>query len=168
MGQKKAFGEDDTFKSHGGMKAMNDALERGMVLVMSIWDDGAANMLWLDGVYPKGATGAGSERGPCAASSGNPDDVEKEFSDSYVSFMNIKFGEIGSTGGQPTPVPTPTPTPTAGCCSWDGEYCGDTTDYCKASADQCADCDGKWCAECKPPYTKKTTTLNPSDCPGGS
>lgn len=174
--QKKVFGEDDTFKSHGGMKAMNDAMERGMVLVMSIWDDNAANMLWLDSVYPEGATGPGAERGPCATDSGKPDDVEKEFADSYVSFMNIKFGEIGSTGGQPSPAPTPSPSPvpppSGGCCSWDGKYCGDTTDYCKASASQCSDCDGKWCLDCLPPYTTPAPPPSPapapSDCPGGS
>merc|ERR1712137_681340 len=51
-----------------------------------------ANMLWLDSVYPEGATGAGAERGPCATDSGKPDEVEEKFADSYVSFMNIKFG----------------------------------------------------------------------------
>jgi len=75
----------------------------------------------------------------------------------------------------PTPAPAPVPSPSSGCCSWDGKYCGDTTDYCKASADQCADCDGKWCADCLPPYTttaipapSPTPTPAPSDCPGGS
>merc|ERR1712176_1291780 len=152
---------------------------------MSIWDDGAANMLWLDSVYPVGATGPGAERGPCATDSGVPADVEEKFADSYVSFMNIKFGEIGSTGGEPTPspapVPTPTPvppapTPSGGCCSWDAKYGGDTTEYCKASADQCAQCDGKWCTNCLPPYITTTVapvptptpTPTPSDCPGGS
>merc|ERR1712048_1280568 len=85
-----------------------------------------------------------------------------------ATFSNIRFGEIGSTVLPPTPAPTPVPTPvpapvpapvppspvpTDGCCSWDGEYCGDTSDYCKGSADQCANCNGKWCTDCKPPYT---------------
>merc|ERR1712048_418821 len=181
--QKKVFGEDDAFKSHGGMQAMNDAMERGMVLVMSIWDDGAANMLWLDSVYPPDSTGPGAERGPCATDSGKPEDVEDKFADSYVSFMNIKFGEIGSTAGPPgppaptpptpapSPVPTPSPSPSGGCCSWDGKYCGDTTDYCKASASQCADCDGTWCTDCLPPYTTAappSPAPTPTDCPGGS
>lgn len=34
------------------MTNMGGALGRGMVLVMSIWDDSAANMLWLDSDYP--------------------------------------------------------------------------------------------------------------------
>jgi len=37
--QKKVFGEPPTFTSRGGMKAMGEALKRGMVLVMSLWDD---------------------------------------------------------------------------------------------------------------------------------
>lgn len=31
---------------------MGEALGRGMVLTMSIWDDGATNMLWLDSDFP--------------------------------------------------------------------------------------------------------------------
>lgn len=137
---------------------MSDAMDRGMVLVMSVWDDNAANMLWLDSVYPPSATGPGAERGPCATDSGDPSDVETKFADAYVSFMNIKFGDIGSTGGAPgpappSPSPTPAPTPSTECCSWDGKYCGDTSDYCKANAGQCADCGGSWCTDCLPPWT---------------
>ena len=32
----------------GGLKAMGESLARGHVLVMSLWDDHLANMLWLD------------------------------------------------------------------------------------------------------------------------
>ena len=31
---------------------MGEAMDRGMVLVLSLWDDHDANMLWLDGEYP--------------------------------------------------------------------------------------------------------------------
>ena len=31
---------------------MGDALGRGVVLVMSLWDDHDARMQWLDGVMP--------------------------------------------------------------------------------------------------------------------
>ena len=34
------------FQAHG------EAMGRGMVLVMSLWDDHDANMLWLDSNYP--------------------------------------------------------------------------------------------------------------------
>ena len=43
-----AFKEADSFESRGGMKAMGDAMGRGMVLVLSLWDDHSARMLWLD------------------------------------------------------------------------------------------------------------------------
>jgi cellulose 1,4-beta-cellobiosidase len=178
--QKQAFGESNDFKSHGGMKAMSDSLERGMVLVMSIWDDAAANMLWLDSVYPANATGAGAERGPCSPDSGAPADVEKSAPDAFVQFSNIKFGEIGSTGGSPAPgpSPSPSPSPSAGCCTWDGKYCGDTTEYCAGNEQQCKECKGDWCTDCLPPFTTTTgpspaptppaPTPAPSDCPGGS
>merc|ERR1712203_100195 len=32
----------------GGMKDVDRALSKGLVLVMSLWDDHFANMLWLD------------------------------------------------------------------------------------------------------------------------
>lgn len=53
--QKTLFGETNTFASKGGMKAMGQALDRGMVLVLSLWDDNSANMLWLDSDFPLSA-----------------------------------------------------------------------------------------------------------------
>jgi cellulose 1,4-beta-cellobiosidase len=49
-----------------------------MVLVMSIWDDHEANMLWLDSDYPldKDRNLPGIQRGSCATTSGKPTDVE--------------------------------------------------------------------------------------------
>ena len=32
----------------GGLRAMGESMERGHVLVMSLWDDHSVNMLWLD------------------------------------------------------------------------------------------------------------------------
>ena len=37
--QKSVFGEAPNFLSKGGMKTMGEAMKRGMVLVMSLWDD---------------------------------------------------------------------------------------------------------------------------------
>jgi len=70
-----------------------------MVLVMSIWDDHEAHMLWLDSNYPtdKSASEPGVARGPCATSSGNPKDVEANTPDAKVMFSNIKYGNINST-----------------------------------------------------------------------
>lgn len=70
-----------------------------MVLVMSIWDDYAAEMLWLDSDYPttSSPSSPGVSRGPCATSSGQPSQIESQSSGASVSFSNIKFGPIGST-----------------------------------------------------------------------
>ncbi|KAJ6584924.1 glycoside hydrolase [Mycena capillaripes] len=97
--QKTAFGDTNTFSSKGGMATMSKAASAGMVLVMSIWDDHAANMLWLDAPYPptKAASSPGVSRGTCAPSSGTPKDVEANAPNSSVTYSNIKFGPIGST-----------------------------------------------------------------------
>jgi len=79
---------------------MGEALGRGVVLVMSLWDDHAVNMLWLDSDYPPDKTGPGVARGPCPTSSGKPEDVERDHPDANVKYFNIKWGEIGSTFNQ--------------------------------------------------------------------
>jgi len=94
---KEVFGDQNDYKAKGGMRKMSDALGRGVVLVMSLWDDHADRLLWLDS---KEGTGAGAERGPCPTSSGNPDDVERESPNAYVKYSNIKVGDIGSTNPQ--------------------------------------------------------------------
>ena len=73
---------------------MGEALKRGMVLVLSIWDDHDAYMLWLDSDYPLSAdpNKAGIKRGPCSRESGKPWQVEKQFPNAHTSFKNIKFG----------------------------------------------------------------------------
>lgn len=52
---------------------MGAAMDRGLVLVMSIWDDHDADMLWLDSTYPKHKTTPGGPRGSCPITSGDPD-----------------------------------------------------------------------------------------------
>jgi cellulose 1,4-beta-cellobiosidase len=47
-----AFGDNDSFTKHGGFRQLEQAIGKGMVLVLSLWDDHDANMLWLDSVYP--------------------------------------------------------------------------------------------------------------------
>mmetsp|Transcript_50341 Transcript_50341/g.114412 ORF Transcript_50341/g.114412 Transcript_50341/m.114412 type:complete len:97 (+) Transcript_50341:1320-1610(+) len=78
---------------------MGDALEKGMVLVMSLWDDHAAHMLWLDSDYPtdQPATKPGVARGTCATTSGDPDEVEKDHGDSSVAYCNLRVGDLDST-----------------------------------------------------------------------
>lgn len=45
--QKTAFGDNNYFKTKGGLAKMGEAL-KSMVLVLSIWDDHAVSMNWLD------------------------------------------------------------------------------------------------------------------------
>ncbi|PKS11794.1 hypothetical protein jhhlp_001087 [Lomentospora prolificans] len=95
--QKAVFGDVDIFNARGGFKQMSAALASPMVLVMSLWDDHYANMLWLDSTYPVDGTGYGVERGSCSTSSGAPSEIEASVPNSNVIFSNIKFGPIGST-----------------------------------------------------------------------
>ncbi|RMY64541.1 hypothetical protein D0864_12321 [Hortaea werneckii] len=90
--QKDAFGDPTSFESRGGLSAMGDAFSRGMVLVMSIWVDYAANMHWLDAPYPEDADKSepGVARGTCSTDSGVPDDVISQSGDATVTFSNIK------------------------------------------------------------------------------
>ncbi|KAG6846230.1 hypothetical protein H0H93_015169, partial [Arthromyces matolae] len=84
--QKTAFGDTDSFGSKGGITQMGTALAQGMVLVLSVWDDHAVNMLWLDSSYPTtaDATKPGVKRGTCATTSGVPSDVESNNANASV------------------------------------------------------------------------------------
>eukprot|EP00466_Bigelowiella_natans_P018951 jgi/Bigna1/58209/fgenesh1_pm.64_\ len=97
--QKDLFNDTNAFAEKGGLKAMGETLDRGMVLVMSLWDDHAVNMLWLDSSYPTDVDPStpGVTRGPCSTDSGKPEDVESKYPDSSVSYGSIKYGAIGST-----------------------------------------------------------------------
>lgn len=81
------------------MTSVGKGLAKGMVLVMSLWDDHYANMLWLDSSYPTDASTSkpGVARGDCATSSGVPADVESQSPNAQVKYSNIRFGPIGST-----------------------------------------------------------------------
>ncbi|KAG8917610.1 Exoglucanase 1 [Tulasnella sp. 418] len=104
--QKTAFSDNNVFAQKGGLTQMGKAFANGMVLVMSIWDDYTANMLWLDSAYPldKPASDPGVTRGTCATTSGVPADVESQQANASVTFSNVKFGDIGSTYTGSTPV----------------------------------------------------------------
>jgi cellulose 1,4-beta-cellobiosidase len=93
-----AVTQDGTnFLEKGGLDAVETAIDAGVVLVMSLWDDHYANMLWLDSTYPTDGAQPGSYRGPCGIETGTPDDVETNQADATVKFSDIKFGPIGST-----------------------------------------------------------------------
>merc|ERR1711976_925717 len=87
------------FLEKGGLDAVEKAIDAGVVLVMSLWDDHYANMLWLDSTYPTDGQQPDSYRGACSIDSGVPADVEKDQADATVKFSDIKFGPIGSTTG---------------------------------------------------------------------
>ncbi|KAK0621815.1 endoglucanase EG-1 precursor [Bombardia bombarda] len=102
--EKRAFGGAvNAFAAQGGMRAMGDALARGMVLVFSVWaDQGGSEMKWLDGTWPRGADPAkepGTGRGPCKVGEGTVEDVQAGGLGVWVRFSNVKSGEIGSTYG---------------------------------------------------------------------
>jgi cellulose 1,4-beta-cellobiosidase len=88
---------DTSFETKGGFSSMNAAFSQGMVLVLSLWDDYYANMLWLDSTYPIGGTSPGDARGTCATTSGVPATVEAASPNANVIYSNIKFGSINST-----------------------------------------------------------------------
>merc|ERR1711988_321392 len=105
------FQDKTNFLDKGGFDQTGDSFEKGMVLVLSMWDDHEANMLWLDSTYPSDTPDApGAKRGTCDTSSGDPKDVESAHPDSSVRFFNIRYGELDSTtNAGPSPAPTPTP-----------------------------------------------------------
>ncbi|KDQ16044.1 carbohydrate-binding module family 1 protein [Botryobasidium botryosum FD-172 SS1] len=117
--QKGVFGDTNAFANKGGLSGIGKSFANGVVLVMSIWDDYAANMLWLDSTFPtdKSPTAPGVARGSCPITSGKPTDVEANSPNATVIFSNIKFGDIGSTysaggGGGTTTTSRPTTTTT--------------------------------------------------------
>jgi len=97
--QKTAFGDTNEFATKGGLATIGAALKKGMVLVMSIWDDHSADMLWLDAPYPptKSASAPGVTRGTCSADSGVPATVEAASGSASVTYSNIKWGPLNST-----------------------------------------------------------------------
>ncbi|KAI0065698.1 cellulase [Artomyces pyxidatus] len=96
---KTEFGDQNYFATLGGMKQMGAAMNTGMVLALSLWDDYAASMLWLDSAYPTtaNASAPGVLRGSCATTSGVPAQVESQYGSASVTYSNIKYGDIGST-----------------------------------------------------------------------
>jgi cellulose 1,4-beta-cellobiosidase len=97
--QKAATNNTDEFETLGGLAKMGKDFEEGMVLVMSLWDDYAVNMLWLDSTYPTTSPAGtpGAARGTCPTNSGVPATVEANSPNAYVTYGNIKYGPIGST-----------------------------------------------------------------------
>jgi len=98
--QKRLFGDTDDFKRKGGLKTMGEAIERGMVLVLSLWDDSDVSMLWLDSSFPtdKPKTTPGVARGPCpGGSQSEPAYLRETYPDAHVEFYMLRVGTINST-----------------------------------------------------------------------
>ncbi|QRW07436.1 beta-1,4-D-glucan cellobiohydrolase [Ceratobasidium sp. AG-Ba] len=97
--QKTAFSDTNTFATMGGLATMDKSFSKGVVLVMSVWDDHAVNMLWLDSSFPTDLDPSkpGVTRGNCATTSGVPSDIEVNSANASVTYSNIRFGDIGST-----------------------------------------------------------------------
>ncbi|KAI1376442.1 glycoside hydrolase family 7 protein [Hypoxylon crocopeplum] len=85
MSHCQALGK--TFDDLGGLTTAGQALDRGMVLAFSIWNDDRQFMNWLD---------AGNA-GPCSLEEGAPALIREKRPDTSVTFSNIRWGDIGST-----------------------------------------------------------------------
>ncbi|CAK0805678.1 unnamed protein product, partial [Prorocentrum cordatum] len=95
-GQDK--GPFNKFRDAGGLRAMGEALARGMVLVFSLWDDPATAMRWLDSAaedLPDDVPGV--LRGPCSRSEGDAAVVEETAAGASARFSNIRYGALGAT-----------------------------------------------------------------------
>ncbi|CZT12735.1 related to Endoglucanase 1 [Rhynchosporium graminicola] len=80
-------GAAERYMDLGGTPVMGKALERGMVLIFSIWWDPTGFMNWLDS----------GNAGPCNATEGDPKQIIKVVSSPVVTWSKVKWGEIGST-----------------------------------------------------------------------
>ncbi|KAI5867910.1 glycoside hydrolase family 7 protein [Durotheca rogersii] len=97
---KNIFKDNKRFQELGGLSQMGKATGTPMVLVLSVWDDGYSNMLWLDGQrYPldRDPSEPGVPRGECDVNGSTPTIVREKFKDAKVTYSNFKFGPIGST-----------------------------------------------------------------------
>mmetsp|Transcript_130019 Transcript_130019/g.315837 ORF Transcript_130019/g.315837 Transcript_130019/m.315837 type:complete len:650 (+) Transcript_130019:54-2003(+) len=101
--QKKTFDNTDDFTPKGKMAGMGEAMKRGMVLVLSLWDDMKTQMEWLDSASPTDQperfplTKPGVRRGPCKKGDGDPHKLRTKYPNAHVTYRNIRIGEIDST-----------------------------------------------------------------------
>jgi len=97
---KTLFKDVNDYEDLGGTKAMGESLDRGQVMVFSLWDDKDANMLWLDSTYPVNSKVGkpGVKRGSCSGGvESTPTFLRDNYPNAYVTFKNAAVGEIGST-----------------------------------------------------------------------
>jgi len=130
---KSAFGDEPDFQEKGGLTNFGPAMDRGMVLVLSLWDDFEAHMLWLDSDYPldKDPSVPGVSRGPCSRESGKPEELANECPEATVRFSKLRVGTIGSTFAGGDPATTSKPDPTSKPDTTEGNDCpGGSLDQC--------------------------------------
>jgi len=102
---------------------MGESLDRGHVMIFSLWDDVEVNMLWLDAAYPldKPESDPGIKRGDCpGGDTSTPTYLRDTYPNGGVVFKNAAVGEIGSTYDLP---PTSPPVFAEGCYSKDNKNC---------------------------------------------
>ena len=102
--QKMGFGDRNSFAEKGGMRQMGKSLDRGMVLVISMWDDIAVSMNWLDSYMDCDPSVPGCIRGPCDPKDGLPEILREAHPDAAYTVTNVRWGEFGSTSGASTMV----------------------------------------------------------------
>jgi len=144
---KSVYGDRNDFGKKGGLKAVGEALDRGVVLAFSFWDDPFTHMRWLDSSYGSGpdAAAKGLLRGSCPTTSGKPEDIRKRFPKANVGYSNLKVGEIGSTSKV---YPDPNPS-----CTKEGKdpySSGNYVDCCAGLQKKIGnwDEDGRWYYQC--------------------
>jgi cellulose 1,4-beta-cellobiosidase len=95
---RKVFKDRDSFNEKGGFKSIGAALDRGMVLTLSLWDDIGFQMNWLDSWNPKeDKSQPGVVRGPCQPTDGQAETLREKHPDSKATVTNVKWGGIGTT-----------------------------------------------------------------------
>jgi len=167
---KKVLFEDvNDYIEKGGTSAMGDSLDRGQVMVLSLWDDVEVNMLWLDSAYPlnKDASEPGVLRGECPGGEmSTPTYLRDTYPDGYVIFKTAAIGEIGSTL-QVSPTESPTPAPCDFCGPKPGmnqpECSNQPFSACMNMINNEGKCSWNECEEPKP--TSPSPTVSPSLSP---
>lgn len=107
---KTSFGETNHFQKLGGMKTMGESFARKMVLTVSLWDDEATQMQWLDSTY--GGSGPGTARGPCPNPPRPFEESRKANENAFVTYSQLEVRSLSTTPPPKPPSPSPTQTPT--------------------------------------------------------
>lgn len=103
-GHKTKFNEVNHYEQLGGFKAMTESFRRGMVFVISLWDDSSVNMMWLDSTFPKDSKDPGAVRGRCDPNRGDIWWLRRTFPTSQYTLSNFRVQAISNA---PAPQPAP-------------------------------------------------------------